>query len=152
LGLVYTPDVLSALAARHPADAVPPRIAEAIGRRTPIVVMWEFLRVPHRSEPQRPYQLRILEQWHDRQRPHLPLWTQQDAAGLQELDPRLAAPVDGPVRGAGVAVMAAFPLDAFVPGRIVHLQSQSIQMDNGMWTSANVYAGIDAPLLNALTR
>src|SRR5262245_27879299 len=41
VGVLYTPDVLSVLASRMSADAVPPAIVDALQQRTPVVAMWE---------------------------------------------------------------------------------------------------------------
>jgi hypothetical protein len=153
VGLVYTPEVLAALSARHPADAVRPRIAQAIREGTPIVVMWEFPDGPHDTPAaQRPYDMRIAERVQDRMSWTPPLWIQQNAAGLEELDSRISAQVERPGSGVGVAVMAAFPRDAFVPGRFVYLVSQRTPSEIGTFWSAARYGAIEPPLVHALAR
>lgn len=52
-GLLYTPEVLAALAAASP-DAVSPRIARATREQTPIVVLWTNPRSPNSDRSQGP--------------------------------------------------------------------------------------------------
>lgn len=138
VGLVYTPEVLSALAARRPADAVPPRIVHAIRDGTPIVVMWEFPEGPaDRPRPHRPYHVEINERsqhmarWMGVQ----PLWIQQDARELQQIDARAAAHE--------VGVMAAFPGDAFVRGHLIFFHSHPVQTEYGSMTSSQRWGAIE---------
>lgn len=58
VGLLYTPHVLSALASRMPAGAVPAVIANAIQQGTPTVPMLEFPPNPD-YQHQRPYHMVI---------------------------------------------------------------------------------------------
>lgn len=138
VGLVYTPEVLSALTARRPADAVPPRIVHAIRDGTPIVVMWEFPEgPPDLSRPQRPYHVEIndrsqhMARWMGVQ----PLWIQQDARELQQIDARAAAHE--------VGVMAAFPRDAFVRGHLVFFHSHPVQTEYGSMTRSQRWGAIE---------
>jgi hypothetical protein len=152
VGLVYAPDVLATLVARRSQDAVAPRILEAIRERTPIVVMWEFPTAPAEPQAQRPYRVRIAERAQEEASALAPLWIQQDAAGLQELDSRLSTEIVRPGSGVGVGAMAAFPREAFVPGRLVHLESQRTRSEHGLWSRHRRYGAIEPPLVQALAR
>src|SRR5438105_1867121 len=60
IGLMYTPEVLTVLAAASP-DAVSPRIARAVQEQTPIVVLWT-IPPPANAEPwPRPFSTVIVE-------------------------------------------------------------------------------------------
>jgi hypothetical protein len=118
VGLLYTPEVLAALAAASP-DAVSPRIARATQEQTPVVVLWT-IPPPANADPwPRPFSTVIVE-------PHgdsfgfpspgygvrvEPLWTEQHADDLRVLDRR--------TEYADVGVMAGYPRSAFVPGRLI---------------------------------
>jgi hypothetical protein len=118
VGLLYTPEVLAALAAASP-DAVSPRIARATQEQTPIVVLWT-IPAPANAEPwPRPFSTVIVE-------PHgdsfgfpspgsgvrvEPLWVEQQADDLRLLDRR--------TEFTDVGVMAGYPRSAFVPGRLI---------------------------------
>jgi hypothetical protein len=113
VGLLYTPELLAALIARHWSESVPTRVSEAVQQQTAIVVMWTI--PPNAdSEPwERPFSASIVEDgdaFGGRLRIE-PLWTLQNADELRELDTRT------PFREVGV--MAAFPRSAFVAGRLV---------------------------------
>jgi hypothetical protein len=153
VGLLYAPAVLAALVARQPAEAVAPRIAEAIRGGTPIVVMWEFGRTASDAPgPQRPYSVRIMGRRPGETGWIAPLWIQQDAAGLQELDAHIMADIPRPGSGAGIGVMAAFPHDAFAYGRYVSIESTPVGTEFGPNISHARYGVIDQPLLHALAR
>jgi hypothetical protein len=118
VGLLYTPEVLAALAANSPG-AVSARIEQAIREQTPIVVLWTV--PPHaNSEPwPRPFATVIVDGGGDSfgfpstgQGVRIePLWVEQRANDLRQLD-RLTEFVE-------VGVMAGYPRSAFVPGRLV---------------------------------
>jgi hypothetical protein len=123
-GLLYTPELLARLAAGKPAGSVPARIARAIEEHTPVVVMWtldpSLMRGddPHRppSYP-RPYKMAIVPAGQTPLGQHRidPVWIEQDASVIRELDTQTAFD--------GVGAVAAFPADAFVRGRLVFLYS-----------------------------
>jgi hypothetical protein len=118
VGLLYTPELLAALATRS-AASVTARIEQAIREQTPIVVLWT-IPPPANSEPwPRPFSTVIVE-------PHgdsfgfpspgsgvrvEPLWVEQHAEDLRQLDRR--------TEFGEVGVMAAYPRHAFVPGRLI---------------------------------
>jgi hypothetical protein len=118
IGLLYTPELLAALATRSPAS-VTARIEQAIREQTPIVVLWT-IPPPANSEPwPRPFATVIVE-------PHgdsfgfpspgsgvrvEPLWVEQHADDVRQLDRR--------TEFGEVGVMAAYPRSAFVPGRLI---------------------------------
>jgi hypothetical protein len=121
LGLLYTPEILARLVEGGPAGSVPKRISDAISQQTPIVVMWSlppslFDRDEDRpaSYP-RPYRISIVEAGKDpRAIDRLdPVWIQQDALELQQLDTQ--------TNFEDVGAVAAFPRAAFVPGRQVFI-------------------------------
>jgi hypothetical protein len=125
-GFLYTPEVLAALAARHPDQALSVRITEAIHQRTTIVVMWSLPATSESPAPPRPYKMAVLERAGDNPATaHKvdPLWIQQDATELAVLDARL--------RRQKVGAMAAFPGDAFAPGRWVYIYSGPHRLDTG---------------------
>jgi len=116
VGLVYTPETLHRLVARHTGATVSARITEAIRRRTPIVVMWSFPRRGENFSWPRPFHVAIVEQGGDVVGPRIdPLWTAQDADELRGLD--------SATHFSDVGVMAAFPAEAFIPGRWIVLYS-----------------------------
>jgi hypothetical protein len=151
VGLVYTPEVLAALTARHPVEALAPRIIQAIREGTPIVVLWEFPTGKYDVPAQRPYEVRIAEPGQE-VNAIPPVWIQQDAAGLEDLDLRISAEAVRPGSGVGVAVMAAFPRDAFGPGRIVYLVSHRVKTEHGTWIRHARYGAIEPPLVRAIVR
>jgi hypothetical protein len=139
VGLVYSPEALRALVSRRSADTVPSRIADAIRAGTPIVVMWDFPEGPHHdaARPGRPYHVEI----NDRDR-HMawwqgvqPLWIQQDARELQQIDARAAA--------YPVGVMAAFPREAFLAGRLVCFHSHPMRTEHGSITRSQRWGAIE---------
>ena len=118
VGLLYTPEVLVALAAASP-DAVSPRIARATQEQTPIVVLWTIPPSANAEPYPRPFSTVIVE-------PHgdsfgfpspgtgvrvEPLWVEQQADDLRLLDRR--------TEFTDVGVMAGYPRSAFVPGRLI---------------------------------
>ena len=115
-GLYYPPQVLAALAAREDA-VVSPRLRSAIRQETPVVVMWN-LAMGDLSAASRPYKLAVLESAGliapDSMRVE-PLWIDQQAADLAQLDDRLTHE--------DIGAVAAFPREAFAPGRWVYLYS-----------------------------
>jgi hypothetical protein len=138
VGLLYTPDVLTALASRMPAGAVPTEIAKAIQQRTPIVVMWE-IPTGRDYQHQRPYHIAIVEQ----DRPEAgaegsiqPLWVQQEAGDLARVDGRLNS------ADMRVGAIAAFPAWAFVPGRLVVIHSTPEVRENGRRYSSQAWGVI----------
>jgi hypothetical protein len=91
---------------------VPARISEAVQQQTPIVVMWTIPPIADFEPWSRPFSSAIVEEgdsFGGKQR-ILPLWTQQSADELRQVDTRTAFQ--------DVGVMA-FPRSAFVPGRLV---------------------------------
>lgn len=126
VGMLYTPDVLSALASRIPAGEVPRDVANAVEQRTPVVVMWEFS-APD-PQPLPPYRIAILDE-NGSDGLIEPLWIQQQAGDMARLDGRLGS------GGRRVAAIAAFPASAFVPGRRVVIRSarQSTMSGAGTW-------------------
>ena len=106
-GLLYRPDLLAALIAGQPREDIPVRILEAVEKQTPIVVMWTI--PPGPEEPVGPFQAVISDTRSGNRVP--PLWEARDASDLRLIDPRT------PFQQVGV--VAAFPLSAFQPGRIV---------------------------------
>jgi hypothetical protein len=127
VGMLYTPDVLSALASRMPAADVPRAIAGAIEQRTPLVVMWELPATD--PQPLPPYGIAILDESGEEGLIE-PLWIQQHAGDIARLDPRVRS--GNPV----IAAVAAFPASAFVPGRRVLIRSlrQSTPSGSDTWT------------------
>jgi hypothetical protein len=115
-GFYYSPEVLAALAAREDA-VVSPRLRSAIRQETPVVVMWN-LAIGVLSAASRPYKLGVLESpglvAPDSMRVE-PLWIDQQAADLAQLDDRLTHE--------DIGAVAAFPREAFAPDRWVYLYS-----------------------------
>lgn len=135
VGLLYTPELLAALAQRAP-DSVTPRIATAIRDQTPIVVMWTFPPGLVLEGLTRPFSVVITEQGSSWGWPRTePLWVRQDANDLRMLDPRMP---DGEV-----GVMAAFPRSAFVPGYIVSLYADLPAYRAGQHRGVQVFGRIE---------
>jgi hypothetical protein len=114
VGLLYTPELLGEKA-RNASAPVSARIREAISKQTPIVVMWT-IPGPQPESIQRLFSTVIVEDgpgggdsWSPRRIE--PLWVQQDAEDLRQIDP------ETPFKTVGV--MAAFPRSAFVAGRLI---------------------------------
>jgi hypothetical protein len=115
-GFYYSPQVLAALAAREDA-VVSPRLRTAIKQETPVVVMWN-LAMGMMSEATRPYKLAVLESaglYGSDPTGVQPLWIDQQAADLAQLDDRLTHK--------DIGAVAAFAREAFAPGRWVYLYS-----------------------------
>jgi hypothetical protein len=118
VGLLYTPEVLAALAAAAP-ESVSARIVQAIRQQTPLVVLWT-IPPPANADPwPRPFSTVIVEAHGDSfgfPSPGdgvrvEPLWAEQHADDLRLLDRR--------TEFADVGVMAAYPRSAFVAGRLI---------------------------------
>jgi hypothetical protein len=110
-GLLYTPEVISALVAGKPPEGIPAHIARAIREQTPIVVMWTFQNESSVRELSRPFHLSISE-------PRAvnavaPVWEKQDAADLRTIDPY--------TQFGDVGVMGAFPRNALQPGQLIFM-------------------------------
>jgi hypothetical protein len=131
-GLLYTPDLLTALVAGRPAEAVPPLIIEAIRDQSPIVVMWTFLDESSAKNLNRPFHASISE-------PRAvgavaPLWEKQDAAELRAIDPS--------TRFGEVGVMAPFPRNTLQPGRLVFMYAQWPDDGTGAYRVSQVVAEV----------
>jgi hypothetical protein len=130
VGLLYTPEVLSALAAESP-QLVSPRIYEAIREQTPIVVLWTFPASANSEPLPRPFSTVIVdERGHSFGGPAggqgvriEPLWVDQHADDLRKLDRR--------TEFSEVGVMAAYPRVAFVLGRIVTIYRKELGRNGG---------------------
>ena len=107
-GLLYRPELLSALIAGRARETVPDRILQAVNEQTAIVVMWT---IPTSWDEQAvgPSHARILDTTSGNN--VAPLWESQDARDLRLIDPQ--TPFER------VGVVAAFPRSAFQPGRVV---------------------------------
>ncbi len=112
VGLLYTPELLATLA-RRSGSSVPRRVSDAIRQQTPIVVLWAIPPIAGAPPPARPFSAVIVEQRGGYSSvPRVePLWVEQDAQDLRQLDPERSF--------REVGVMAAFPRSAFVPGHLV---------------------------------
>jgi hypothetical protein len=135
VGLLYPPDVLARLVAGQPADSVPKRIADAVRQQTPIVVMWVLpASLFSNGDPSRPpsyprpYKIAIVNAGDDPAGGKRvdPIWIQQEASELRQIDSR--TPFEE------VGAVAAFPRDAFVPGRHLFIYSD-------YWTEQKQFAG-----------
>lgn len=125
VGLLYTPETLMRLLSNQPDKTVSQRIIEAVRRQTPIVVMWSLPssftdQYPDPDRPgsyPRPYKIAIVNPSDDPASVNRidPIWIQQDASELRRLDNR--------TEYEDVGAMAAFPREAFVPGRQVFIYS-----------------------------
>jgi hypothetical protein len=107
-GLLYRPSLLSALMAGRERKTVPSRIIQAVEQQTPIVVMWTIPAGPTQEE-RGPSRLVITDTTSGNT--IAPIWETQDAGDLHLLDPRTSLQ--------DVGAVAAFPLSAFQPGRVV---------------------------------
>jgi hypothetical protein len=114
IGVVYMPELLAELA-QNASGAVASRITDAIRDNTPIVVMWRMPLPAPETITTAPYKMAIVERNGDPVNPDRiePLWIQQDASGIAQLDSRISADK--------VAAVAAFPRSAFVHGRYVFI-------------------------------
>jgi hypothetical protein len=113
VGLLYTTDLLAELA-RRSRQPVSVRLSEAITQQTPVVVLWTIPPLPGEDPLPRPFSAGILlGKSEPPGMPIEPLWVQQDAEDLRQLDPTTTFE--------DVGVMAAFPRAAFVPGRLVRI-------------------------------
>lgn len=113
VGLLYTPEVLDTLMASRSPETVPTRLREAVQHQTPIVVMWTIPPIGGSEPWVRPFSSAIVEEGDSfgGKLRILPVWTDQSANDLRQLDTRTSFQE--------VGVMAAFPRSAFVPGRLV---------------------------------
>ena len=135
-GLFYTPEVLAALAARHPARVVSVRINEAIRQRTPVIVMWRLPATADSPAPPRPYRMAILERAGDNPTAEVqkiePLWIEQEATDLAALDERIGREEGG--------AMAAFPSGSLAPGRWVYIYSNPLRLEAKHYTFGGRWA------------
>jgi hypothetical protein len=127
VGLIYSPEKLEQLIASHGSDPIPRHIADAVRDRTPIVVMWSIPESPYSTPIPRPYRITILdpnrnEQEYGNPSWSEPLWTLQDAAGLNRLDTA--------TQFRDVGATAAFRMEAFVPGRKIVIHSDGRTKDD----------------------
>ena len=107
-GLLYRPELLAALIAGRPREAVPERISQAVEQQTPILVMWTIPSGPALEDSIGPFHARICDTTSGQSVP--PAWEIQDAGDLRLIDPQ--ASFDQ------VGVVAAFPRSAFQAGRV----------------------------------
>jgi hypothetical protein len=75
-GLLYRPELLAALIAARPREAVPGRISQAVEQQTPIVVMWTIPSGPASEDSIGPYHARIWDTTSGQMVP--PAWETQD--------------------------------------------------------------------------
>lgn len=116
VGLLYTPEVLTVLAKR-PGARVSDRISQAIRQGAAIVVMWAIPENTDVGPISGPFSSVIVEQASSWSVPRVePVWVQQTAEELRQLDSETAFP--------NVGVVAAFPRSAFVPGRLVTIYKE----------------------------
>ena len=111
-GLIYRPELLSALIAGLPAEKVPSRILHAVREQTPVVVMWA---IPSHPDEQAvgPPGVHIVDT--SSGNTVAPIWEAHDAADLRLIDSRTAYE--------RVGVVAAFPAPALAPGRVVVIRA-----------------------------
>jgi hypothetical protein len=112
-GLLYRPELLSALIAGRPPETVPERIRQAVNEQTPIVVMWAIPDGPAAREAVALPRLFIRDTTSGNRVE--PVWETQDAADLRLIDPHT------PFQPVGA--IAAFPRSAFQSGRIVTIHA-----------------------------
>ena len=111
VGLLYTPELLTALAQQSP-ESVSARVRDAIHEQTPIVVLWTIPPIAGAPPLPRPFSAVIVERGGYSAVPRTePLWIEQHAEDMRRLDPQRSFQ--------DVGVMAAFPRSAFVPGHSV---------------------------------
>jgi hypothetical protein len=113
VGLLYTPELLANLIATQALETAPALIRNAVRQQTPIVVMWTIPPMADSPPWPRPFSAAVVEDG-DSVGGKLriePLWTQQHADELRQLDTHTSFQ--------DVGVMAAFPRSAFIPGRVV---------------------------------
>ena len=113
-GLLYRPELLSALIAGRPRDAVPERILQAVENQTPILVMWTIPPGPAREEAIGAFHARI---WDTTSGNSVrPMWEIQDASDLRLIDPQASFQQ--------VGIVAAFPRNAFQAGRVAVISAE----------------------------
>lgn len=135
VGLLYTPEVLAALADRAP-ESVPQRVHDAIQQQTPIVVLWTI--PPKAGDPPwpRPFSAVIVEHGDYSSVPRVePLWIEQGADEIRRLDHSRSF--------AEIGVVAAFPRSAFVPGHRVIIYRALPRTDTGMSTGVQRFGLIE---------
>lgn len=111
IGLLYTPEVLAALARRSPS-VVSERVNDAIRQQTAIVLLWTIPPIGGEPPVPRPFSAVIVERGGYSAVPRTePLWIQQHAKDIRQLDPQR------PFQEVGG--MAGFNRSAFVPGHFV---------------------------------
>lgn len=111
VGLLYTPEVLAALARTSPAF-VSQRVNDAIRQQTAIVVLWTIPPIAGEPPWPRPFSAVIVERGDYGAVPRTePLWIEQHAGDIRQLDPQRQLKE--------VGVMAGFDRSAFVPGHAI---------------------------------
>jgi hypothetical protein len=111
VGLLYTPEVLAALARRSPA-LVSQRVNDAIRQETAIVVLWTIPPIEGEPPVPRPFSAVIVQRGDYWAVPRTePLWIEQHADDVRQLDPQR--------QFKEVGVMAGFNRSAFVPGHAI---------------------------------
>ena len=116
VGLLYTPEVLAALARSSPAF-VSERINDAIRHQTAIVVLWTIPPIAGEPPVPRPFSAVIVEHGDYGSVPRTePLWIEQHADDIRQLDPQR--------RFQEVGVMAGFERSAFVAGHSIIIYRQ----------------------------
>ena len=111
-GLLYRPNVLSALIAGRAGEPVPDRIVQAIQQQTAIVVMWRI--PPGGPDPDKRGLSRTII-WDPTSGKNViePIWQTADADDVRVIDPHTSFQE--------VELVAGFPLAEFQPGRYVLL-------------------------------
>jgi hypothetical protein len=136
IGFLYTPEVLAHLAAGRSQETVSNRIWDAVRNRTPIVVMWSLPSSSEFGSFPRPYRLAIVDQGGDIRGKHVdPLWSDQQAEDLRQLDPG--------TRFEEVGAIAAFPLEAFRRSRLVQIVSSPQENQGSGVRRAQAWAMIE---------
>lgn len=111
VGLLYTPEVLAALARSSPTF-VSQRVNDAMRQHTAIVVLWTIPPIGGEPPVPRPFSAVIVERGDYSSAPRTePLWIEQHADDIRQLDPQR--------QFKEIGVMAGFNRSAFVPGHSV---------------------------------
>jgi hypothetical protein len=136
VGLLYTPELLTALAGQSP-DSVTLRVSEAIRQQTPIVVLWTIPPIAATPAFPRPFSTVIVEANSGYSGvPRVePIWVEQHAEDLRQLDPQRSFQ--------DVGVMAAFPRSAFVPGKWVIIYRQLPTLETAHWRGVQRFGLIE---------
>jgi hypothetical protein len=111
IGLVYSPELLTALVAQSPE---PPgqHIAQVISHQTPVVLVWSVPVPQEVGTPVPPYKVVIEADAPGGNRVD-PIWLAHDATELARLDRQVGSQT--------VGAIAAFPRSALIAGRLVCL-------------------------------